>query len=597
MKKIIKSVYYKLVYKLSRQRPLDSNYYFHKYPDVVASGISAYEHYLKFGAGEGRIRSYEEEFEREKNSEEVPLSGNKNFFVIVSTKHTEYVAKLIGKVLDSYNLSYLIFDRVPEDVCYADKCHIILCPQMFDNLPRKYIAFQFEQTINKRWFDNSYVSKLKNAVAIMDYSRRNLNFLINLGISYKRVFYVPIWTNKVLSGSAYKENNLTEDDYKYDILFFGDDSSARRKKILNLLGSEFKVKVINNNFSEELVTAINQSKIVLNIHYYEPSLLETTRIMDCLGRGKVVVSERSLDSDDFIFKDLVYFVNSGDESGLLLKVRNLLSKLDFKKEETKIIDAVSKSYDYFSFYLSRLLLAYDVIDFEQFYDVVGRDFTLTSNYVCLSLPETPHRRQAFVSKEIASEFQIFDGLRHSIGWVGCGLSYKFLLKKAQELNLNQIIICEDDVVFPEDFKSRFKNIMSYLDGRTDWNIFAGVIADFNPKTTIQSVEFKNRECFVTIDKMVSMVFNVYDKSCYRFLERWNANKRHTSNTIDRYIEAEDQLTVITTADFLVGHEEELMSSLWDHGNETYTAMIDNSSRLLAKKTLSFITKANCSSPN
>ena len=42
-------------------------------------------------------------------------------------------------------------------------------------------------------------------------------------------------------------------------------------------------------------------------------------------------------------------------------------------------------------------------------------------------------------------FTFFPGLKHKLGWVGCGMSYKFILKKAAEQGLERILVCEDDV--------------------------------------------------------------------------------------------------------------------------------------------------------
>ncbi|MBC8674081.1 glycosyltransferase family 25 protein [Aeromonas hydrophila] len=49
--------------------------------------------------------------------------------------------------------------------------------------------------------------------------------------------------------------------------------------------------------------------------------------------------------------------------------------------------------------------------------------------------------------------QYVPGLRHRLGWVGCGLSYKFLINRAKDLNFQQITICEDDVSLPDDFRA------------------------------------------------------------------------------------------------------------------------------------------------
>lgn len=41
-----------------------------------------------------------------------------------------------------------------------------------------------------------------------------------------------------------------------------------------------------------------QKNRVLNIHYYENALLQTTRIYECLSLNKLVVSEQGSDQDE-----------------------------------------------------------------------------------------------------------------------------------------------------------------------------------------------------------------------------------------------------------------------------------------------------------
>ncbi|VTN10213.1 Uncharacterised protein [Raoultella terrigena] len=57
----------------------------------------------------------------------------------------------------------------------SGQLHIVVCPQMFKQLPKHYIAFQMEQSVNSRWFTEEYFARLNNAVAIFDYSLKISN--------------------------------------------------------------------------------------------------------------------------------------------------------------------------------------------------------------------------------------------------------------------------------------------------------------------------------------------------------------------------------------------------------------------------------------
>lgn len=53
--------------------------------------------------------------------------------------------------------------------------------------------------------------------------------------------------------------------------------------------------------------------------------------------------------------------------------------------------------------------------------------------------------------------------------------------------------------------------------------------------------------------------------------------------IDRYIESQGNLIVVTTNPFLVGHKEEQVSSIWHFQNTQYLDMFEATSKLLEGK--------------
>jgi GR25 family glycosyltransferase involved in LPS biosynthesis len=186
-------------------------------------------------------------------------------------------------------------------------------------------------------------------------------------------------------------------------------------------------------------------------------------------------------------------------------------------------------------------------------------------------------------------FQYFPGLRHNVGWIGCGLSYKFILRKAHEQKFKDITICEDDVEFFSDWKERFDQIHEHLETQGEsWDIFAGLIANLHADTNIKAIEKFNDFELIHIDKMVSMVLNTYNASVFPKVMNWDENFRDPyKNTIDRFIEDQTNIDVITTAPFLVGHKEELTSTLWGFKNSQYTDLIAASTKLLQEKVSAF----------
>ena len=167
------------------------------------------------------------------------------------------------------------------------------------------------------------------------------------------------------------------------------------------------------------------------------------------------------------------------------------------------------------------------------------------------------------------------------------MSYKFMLKKAAEQDLNKILICEDDVYFPPDFEEKFEKVLAYTEKNTDWNIFSGIMADVGRVKILKHAR-ENDVDFVYLDKIISMVFNLYDRSAFDLVAEWDELNRNVhSNAIDRYLENR-KLRVLTTCPFLVGHKEDLSSTIWGQQNTIYTQLIADSSKKLQEMTEDYI---------
>ncbi|WHF36669.1 GT99 family glycosyltransferase N-terminal domain-containing protein [Aeromonas salmonicida] len=503
--------------------------------------------------------------------------------VILTTAHCGYLAELMCASLKKVNIQAVVQYQIPEDG-YLDVLHIVICPQMFNVLPGQYIAYQLEQSVSSRWFTEDYLARLENSLAIFDYSLKNIAFLQDKGLSYRQIYHLPV-------GFLPREiaNPVAE---TVDVLFYGDINNDRRRDYVAELKKHFSVKIINDLFGESLYFEMAKAKVIVNIHYYEGALLETTRIYECLSQNKIIVSEESADMDEHsALLPLVDFVPINDIGKMVDRVRYWVDD-DVRRSErcVQLRKACVETPDMFAYYFLRAFLAHDLITYEQFYTAVGDSISFDSDMVCLGLPETVSRRADFDSDNNYG-IQYFPGLRHRLGWVGCGLSYKFLLHRAKDIGLERIMICEDDIQFPENFSSHLASVNEYLDSRKDWDLFSGLIANLHQDTNIlECVEYDEQK-YVTIDKMTSTVMNIYSRDFYENLLGWDdRNHDAKTNTIDRYIESRSDLHVITTPKFLVGHKEELDSTLWGFNNRTYREMISESEKLLGLKLDEFCSK-------
>jgi len=507
--------------------------------------------------------------------------------VILTTPHCGFVAHSIQHALKKIGVETSIIHARPE-VGYEDLPHFVICPQMFEQLPGLYVAFQMEQSVSTRWFTDAYMRMLENSFAILDYSVANVEALVEKGLHRKQFFYLPL---------GYLPNCAApgdEQDDEYDVMFYGDDKNDRRQAFLDALGKVCKVKVINNLFGDALHAELAKAKLIVNIHYYEGALLETTRLWECVSFGKLVVSERAVNmAENRDLESLVDFVDLNDVHGMVERVQYWLANESARVVRLKANrETVAQQPNRFEYFFYRFLLAWDIITFHRFWELAGSKLTLAGDKLCLNLPEWFGRRQSF-DKDNHYGFAVFPGLRHYRGWVGCGMSYKLMIMLARKQRMPQIVICEDDVEFREGFRADFEVVLEELSNtRSRWDVFSGLLGDLHADAKITSVrDFHGRKLVLT-NKLISMVFNVYNRRIFDRVALWDERDRDVNkNTIDRYLE-HTHLNVLVCHPFLVGHKGDLHSTLWGIQNGEMEAMIQCSEQLLGRKISDFFAHAS-----
>ena len=512
---------------------------------------------------------------------------------ILATQHTLFVAHLIEKNLLDCGIKGHVSTAysVEQDM---GQMHIVVCPQMFKQLPRNYIAFQMEQSVNSRWFTDEYFSRLNNAVAIFDYSLKNIEYLLDKGIPYQKLFYMPISSFPDYPAHL-ADNGYVLDDQKGDIhadvLFYGDPNCERRKAYLQELKKHFNVTVASEVFGDKLTRMVKNAKVVVNIHYYENALLETTRLYETISLGTPVVSESSSDIVEHEdLQDVIDFCPIGDIPVMVEKIQNLLSDKEYYNERKEKIKHFTNVDNKNNYYLRRYLLSINKLNFSQYKSIFSFEQFQTGDVprLCLSLSETPVRRKAFFASP-SHGFQFFEGIRYRIGWIGCGMSYKYMLSGMLASKAEMGIICEDDVIFPVDYDNKLNKIINHLQStEAKWHIFAGIIAHLHEDTKVLDVKVIDGIEYIYIDKMTSMVMNIYSRRGMELISQWDEkNIDAETNTIDRYVESAQDLVVVTTLPFLVGYAEEQQSTLWGFENSQYTSLIKASEKLLAEKVAEF----------
>ncbi|WP_247996547.1 methyltransferase type 11 [Brucella tritici] len=499
-------------------------------------------------------------------------NGNGIVWGILCTPHTLFIARAISERLASHGIeSEIVTGSLKR---FDHDFYIVLCAQMFKRLPpaNKRMIFQLEQSVSSRWFTPLYMKILKESLGVIEYSLTNIGFLTDNGVKYPNIHYLPIGSapRQVVAGGVKPK--------KYDFVFYGDSlSSDRRRRFLEKLQENYSVKICNDLFGEELYSLILESKIVINIHYYEGALLEMPRICECISLGVPVLSEGTADQDEYPeLEGAVKFFDQGSIDSMMTCAAEMLNNLETANKA--LGSAVSASAARFNFMMDRFLTAIGAIPANV---ILNRPIYVArrSGFFALSLPETIGRRRA-IAGTLPDGCELFDGIRHSLGWIGCGGSFNALSRYAVANKINRLTVIEDDVELPEHFNNTLREINEYLDMRpSDWDIFSGMMADVHPDAKILSVDYVGDRVYVTINKMTSTVFNIYNASALKLLSHWDPlNTDAVRNTIDRYLERQESLRVIVALPFIVGHKEDATSTLWGFENERYTPMIAEAQR-------------------
>lgn len=513
-----------------------------------------------------RLKWYGREYSHIQLSRKL-ANGNGVVWGILCTPHTLFIAKTISERLAHHGIeSEIITGSVK---IFNHDFYVVLCAQMFKRLPpaNKRLIFQLEQSVSSRWFTPDYIKVLDDSLGVIEYSLTNIEFLAKHGIKYPKVHYLPI-------GAAQDfDTQIVKEPKQYDFIFYGDSlSSERRRNFLEKLQQKYSVKVCNDLFGDELYALIRKAKIVINIHYYEGALLEMPRICECISLGVPVLSEGTCDQVEYPeLAGAVEFFDEGSIDSMMMRASEMLENLGAMDKTVQT--AVDTSAARFNFMMDRLLVAIGVVRpniiLEQpVYMVKEADF------YALSLPETIDRRRA-IARTLPKGCELFDGIRHSAGWIGCGGSFSALSRFALANDMDTLSVIEDDVDLPVNFDNTIKEIKDYLDTRTEgWDIFSGMMADLHPSAKVLAVEDVGGRTYVTIDKMTSTVFNIYNRSALEIISQWDPlNTDAVTNTIDRYLEARKGLRIVVTLPFIAGHKEDATSTLWGFENERYTPMI------------------------
>ncbi len=508
-------------------------------------------------------------------------------WTIMTPPHVLLLASLMADALRQNSFDVEVVMAEPET--YNRDIYIVISVHVFEQLPppAKRFVVQLEQQ-SSNWFTERNVAAMRESLAVLEYNYNNIEYLASLGVK-SNVWYMPLGGNPRLS--------VTSSVKEYDVLFYGDLRSPRRTAMLAALTErcQCRVKSVSEMFGEGMHDLIRKARFVVNIHLFVPSQLEVYRIHEALSLGVPVISEDA--PDRHMYPELApavrYFDFNSTESMLAVVLRELAARTDYSQS---VREVVQKTHARFQFNFNRVLFGRSLVPItSQVLFTHAVSFAMPQSIaepVILSVPESFDRRNQFVKSTVVRTGLLFDGIRqlYRPTWMSCALSYMTLSKLALNAGLRQLTVAEDDVVFPRSFASRMAIVEEYLASLNgEWDLFSGLIADVHPSTKVLDVRVEKGMYFLTIDKMTSTVFNVYNHKVLKLLAAWDPEDGNVvTNTIDRYIERQTSLRVVVTLPYLVQHREDAASTLWGFQNTEYVKLISRSQQLLTQKLSDFV---------
>ena len=218
-------------------------------------------------------------------------------FVLWHHKVLEETAIGISHALELMSLEHELTHSEDRIVCDAGDLYIIVGVHHFTRgLPKNYIVVQVEQP-GSHWFDKHLEQSLENAIGVIDFSPKLCQTWKSMGYN---AFFVPmrIPLNLFVFDQSETEPGLITQDI--DVLFYGGRCPRRvhfQKELARACPGKNVVFRFYDLFGDERENFIARAKIILNLHFWPQSALQSHRIEYLMARGKCVVSEYSADEE------------------------------------------------------------------------------------------------------------------------------------------------------------------------------------------------------------------------------------------------------------------------------------------------------------
>ena len=190
-------------------------------------------------------------------------------------------------------------------------------------IPAGSILYNLEQldSVNRSLI--ARLADLSRVHHLWDYSRRNIESLHAAGVE-RPICHVPIGT----APGLHRISPAPQQDI--DVLFYGSINPRRAAILHSLKASGIAVHSVFGVYGSERDALIARAKVVLNLHYYDSSVLEMVRLSYLWTNRKAVVAECHSDTEiDSDLLDAACFVPYEE---LVAATRELVSSPDRRQQ-------------------------------------------------------------------------------------------------------------------------------------------------------------------------------------------------------------------------------------------------------------------------
>ena len=160
--------------------------------------------------------------------------------------------------------------------------HLITEDQI-NKIPLSSILYNLEQFDSKSLL-NATTFRMFEMFTVWDYSKRNIENFRERGYG-KQLYHVPI--GYVPELTCIPKASIQD----IDVLFYGSMNARREQIIDELKKSGLNVVALFGVYGEDRDAVISRAKLIINIHFYDSSIVEIVRISYLLANGKAVVAE------------------------------------------------------------------------------------------------------------------------------------------------------------------------------------------------------------------------------------------------------------------------------------------------------------------